>query len=140
MALIQVDCFCFEFIFSARRDCYDNEFTCGNGLCIETGYLCDDYDDCGDGTDELQANCPICSDIDFTCGNGACIPSFLVCDGGDDCGDGTDELCPDCLESEFRCDNGRCIPDYWECDDFNDCGDGSDEEMCGGKFKIKQVI
>ena len=34
------------------RDCKEWEFTCGNGKCVPELYRCDQYDDCGDNSDE----------------------------------------------------------------------------------------
>lgn len=33
--------------------CSDDEFKCSNGLCLPLQFACDDYDDCGDESDEL---------------------------------------------------------------------------------------
>lgn len=33
--------------------CTNDEHKCSNGQCIPQQYLCDDYDDCGDQSDEL---------------------------------------------------------------------------------------
>ena len=33
-------------------DCDDSEFQCNNGNCITASWECDDYDDCGDNSDE----------------------------------------------------------------------------------------
>lgn len=33
--------------------CTDDEYKCSNGQCIPLHYACDDYDDCGDQSDEL---------------------------------------------------------------------------------------
>ena len=32
--------------------CYEYEFDCGNGECIETDWRCDGEDDCGNNADE----------------------------------------------------------------------------------------
>lgn len=33
--------------------CTEDEYKCSNGQCIPLQYACDDYDDCGDQSDEL---------------------------------------------------------------------------------------
>jgi len=33
-------------------DCPDNEFLCGNGLCVPRHFLCDRTNDCLDNSDE----------------------------------------------------------------------------------------
>ena len=33
--------------------CRHGEFKCTNGNCVETTWLCDFIDDCGDGSDEV---------------------------------------------------------------------------------------
>ena len=37
--------------------CTDDEFTCRNGNCVTTGVVCDNIDNCGDGTDESSDTC-----------------------------------------------------------------------------------
>ena len=44
---------------SVRR-CSADEFTCGDGSCVDVRRRCDQYQDCSDGSDE--ANCGL-----FTC-------------------------------------------------------------------------
>lgn len=45
--------------------CLESEFTCAGGRCIPTQWVCDNEDDCGDGSDEI---CPsTCSPDHFHC-------------------------------------------------------------------------
>ncbi|TSK16074.1 SCO-spondin [Bagarius yarrelli] len=120
--------------------CLESEFQCsaGSHRCIPSLWLCDNEDDCGDGSDEL---CPTtCPPEQFRCSGGACLPIALHCNGHPDCADQSDEeFCapvtavPGCVPGEFRCANGRCLPVSKVCDGKLDCGfaDDSDEQGCG---------
>ncbi|XP_048483491.1 sortilin-related receptor isoform X4 [Plutella xylostella] len=92
--------------------CGPHEFTCKNGVCIDSSLRCDGADSCGDGSDE--ARCDRDRDHDRDCAD-------------------TDELdCgpTNCTDTQFRCGTGACIEKKWLCDGDNDCKDGSDEQNC----------
>ncbi|XP_063157945.1 SCO-spondin-like [Candoia aspera] len=119
----------------ALSHCTETEFACHTGgRCVPRAWLCDNEDDCRDGSDEL---CPLsCTPHQYRCFSGQCIPWGYRCDGTIDCADRSDEKdCPSpaCSPQEFRCANGRCIPHRDRCDGELDCGfaDPSDEAGCG---------
>ncbi|XP_068091514.1 SCO-spondin-like isoform X2 [Hyperolius riggenbachi] len=119
---------------SAPSRCESDEFACRLGdRCVPVAWLCDNEDDCGDGSDEI---CSLtCAPQEFRCANGQCIALAHRCDGRADCADHSDEWgcpAPACSSSEFRCANGRCIPLSHVCDGDLDCGfaDDSDESGC----------
>uniref|UniRef100_A0A8C9SXP4 Low-density lipoprotein receptor-related protein 2 n=1 Tax=Scleropages formosus TaxID=113540 RepID=A0A8C9SXP4_SCLFO len=121
--------------------CQPGQFTCMNGRCIRAQWKCDNDNDCGDGSDELERVCAFhtCEPTMFTCGNGRCVPYHYRCDHYNDCGDNSDEA--GCLfrpcdtSTEFACNNGRCIAREYVCNGINNCYDNgtSDERGCGNQ-------
>uniref|UniRef100_A0A4W4HMF9 SCO-spondin n=1 Tax=Electrophorus electricus TaxID=8005 RepID=A0A4W4HMF9_ELEEL len=113
--------------------CLESEFQCPgtSHRCIPSLWLCDNEDDCGDGSDEF---CPsTCPPGQFRCSGGVCLPVELHCNGHPDCADQSDEeFCCGmvCAEGEFRCSSGRCLRYLHRCDGHDDCGDFSDERGC----------
>ncbi|XP_021582708.2 low-density lipoprotein receptor-related protein 2 isoform X1 [Ictidomys tridecemlineatus] len=118
--------------------CNASYFTCFTGHCISEQWKCDNEDDCGDGSDELENVCAFhtCLPTAFTCDNGRCVQYGYRCDFYNDCGDNSDEA--GCLyrkcnnTTEFTCGNGRCIPIEFVCNGINNCHDNStsDEINC----------
>ncbi|XP_045352374.1 SCO-spondin-like [Leopardus geoffroyi] len=115
--------------------CVEGEAPCQeSGHCVPHGWLCDNQDDCGDGSDEEGCATPGCGEGQMSCSSGRCLPLALLCDGRDDCGDGTDEQgCP-CPHDSLACADGRCLPPALLCDGHPDCPDAADEEACLGQL------
>lgn len=79
-----------EFGVSAHFECEQNQFRCDKYRCIPKRWVCDEDEDCIDGSDEAE-NCPkeTCQAPMFTCAvTNRCIPQVWVCDGENDCGAG----------------------------------------------------
>jgi hypothetical protein len=61
-------------------------FACPSGTKLPPLYLCDDFDDCADGSDEAG-----CGSWEYLCASGEAIPWTAACDTEVDCADGSDE-------------------------------------------------
>ena len=53
--------------------------------------MCDQHDDCGDNSDEVDCGKRPCQSWQKLCDNQICVLAAWFCDGDDDCGDGSDE-------------------------------------------------
>uniref|UniRef100_A0A8U7M3Y6 Uncharacterized protein n=1 Tax=Corvus moneduloides TaxID=1196302 RepID=A0A8U7M3Y6_CORMO len=123
----------------AAPGCAPWEFRCrGGGLCVPGAWLCDNEDDCGDGSDELCD--PPCAPHQPRCPGGRCLPreaENCPCSVGCPCptsecpcplgGPVPAGCAPRCGPGQFR---GGCVPRGWRCDGDSDCPDGSDEGGC----------
>jgi len=68
---------------------------CRDGTCLEDSMICDNKQDCSDGSDELDCvQYETCKGpANFTCkSDGKCVSASLKCDGVIDCNDGSDEM------------------------------------------------
>uniref|UniRef100_A0A034WLP0 Low-density lipoprotein receptor-related protein 2 n=1 Tax=Bactrocera dorsalis TaxID=27457 RepID=A0A034WLP0_BACDO len=75
-----------------RTEC---DWSCDNGDCLESEYLCDGIINCADGSDETINNCytnTTCPTFAFRCAYGACITGKTRCNQKQDCADNSDEL------------------------------------------------
>ncbi|XP_015924680.1 very low-density lipoprotein receptor isoform X1 [Parasteatoda tepidariorum] len=134
-SVIPIFLFLALFTIQVKGQCSSHHFQCRSNKCIPISWQCDEENDCGDGSDELNCEARTCSDTEFRCKtNGRCIPNRWQCDNEDDCLDNSDEdpeICSNrtCLANQFTClSPAMCIPISWHCDGQEDCKDGSDEK------------
>uniref|UniRef100_A0A8C4EP09 Low density lipoprotein receptor b n=1 Tax=Dicentrarchus labrax TaxID=13489 RepID=A0A8C4EP09_DICLA len=139
-SLVAAVAICPDYI--SAKQCNADEFQCANGQCISNSFVCDNDNDCSDGSDEASCPKPTCSPLSFQCNNSVCVPALWRCDGDKDCADGSDEwpehcagrqlnkTAVSCSVHEFQCANGECIHSNWRCDRDFDCSDKSDEVNC----------
>ncbi|XP_067126407.1 MAM and LDL-receptor class A domain-containing protein 1-like, partial [Centruroides vittatus] len=90
--------------FRPTVNCKKNEFECGDKTCIPRIYLCDEYEDCKDGSDEKGFCSSVqCNQSNYFCHDRHCVREELICDGTKQCSDGSDES---------MCDLTECPPNY----------------------------
>ena len=79
------------FVTRRANDYHNDYFVCNNGLCVDFEKVCNAWDNCGDGSDELECtNSFHCKDKQ------GIIPLSKKCDNNPDCGDMSDECNSDC--------------------------------------------
>ena len=109
--------------------CAGDQFTCEDGGCVPSEYVCDKSYDCRDKSDEM--GCP-CSEAEFQCDQ-QCVPASWVCNGRYDCRDLSDEAGCVCSATQLTCDDGSCVSLASRCDGVAQCPDLSDEAGCDGE-------
>lgn len=99
-------------------------------ICLTAQHLCDNVENCPDGSDEAVCKSS-CSKDQFKCpGSNACLPLSAKCDGINDCADASDEKnCSKCQNNAHKCGK-QCIKASHVCDGVAQCADGSDEQQC----------
>ena len=104
-------------LITSNQDCNnDMHYTCHDGTCILTTYICDGEFDCPDETDEKNCGLILCSDQKLSSSDyNSNVTSSNVCTCSDMC---------------FQCSNGQCISLQMRCDGFQECYDGTDELFC----------
>jgi hypothetical protein len=141
-------------------DPYEYMYLCDNGNYIDDWQVNDDWDDCGDNSDEgvlrtygssvdYDSNSDVLNieayfygfgDNSFYCGDGSSIGFYLVNDGYANCNDGSDEPEYDTLGAEtstFECRDGSIIGTSQANDGIIDCPLGYDE---GSPLDIEFIL
>jgi len=141
-------------------DPYFDMYLCDNGNYVDDWQVNDDWDDCGDNSDEAvlrmynsyvdyDSNSDVINfegyfhgigDNGFYCADGSRITFYLVNDGYANCNDGSDEPEYDTLGAEtstFECRDGSIIGTSQANDGIIDCPLGYDE---GSPLDIEIIL
>ncbi|MCI4378616.1 hypothetical protein PGIGA_G00218010, partial [Pangasianodon gigas] len=119
-----------EGVTPTHGPCTSDEFKCGNSQCIPLQYVCDDYDDCGDQTDELGCN----SGSGRSCSENLCEHNCTELTGGG-------FICSCRQGYKAREDNRNSCEDVNECELYGTCPQlckntkGSYECFCAEGFR-----
>ncbi|PIK58948.1 putative suppressor of tumorigenicity 14 protein-like [Apostichopus japonicus] len=123
-------------LFQTDFVCADNNFDCGNGVCIPKDSECDSEQNCGNAEDDPSRRaCDLLActpPFSFRCLDGSCISESSECDGIEDClyGDDEPKTCNSDCDGQFRCLDSSCVPLSWVCDGSPDCFQREDEYDC----------
>ncbi|XP_065894299.1 sortilin-related receptor-like isoform X2 [Dysidea avara] len=110
---------------------YDGDHRCGDNRCIRSRDVCNRYNNCRDGSDEINCECPYSGDVEC---NGRCYRNDDFCYHyqrcyGREVVNCSSISCP--YDGDFRChSDGACVRSYQVCDGTTQCRDRSDEENC----------
>ena len=61
----QVQCFNVFVALDEENFCDDKQFRCDNGICQPSDYECDNFNDCGDNSDEEDCPTSKCMCVDL---------------------------------------------------------------------------
>ena len=98
-------------------DCDNDEWECDNGKCIPEGWLCDQWDDCGDDSDEATDLCPEEEP------EPACVSGERYCADND-----TLVMCQSGEWVDVQCSDQSCLDDGYG--PFDKCGAKDGQYYC----------